>query len=332
MTLTLAQKKPIIELSYSSWSTLRGCARRYQLLKRFKHPKYAWENGLPAVGGSAVHSYIQSRCIGESHEKASYEFFKSFNFEVEAMDSDYNRKFRAMEDCYASAINAYEKLQITPDEVAKITVGDEDRFCIEVAFNIIISSPKFENDYHFRGFIDIVKFQSFGSVYSVGDFKTQRSTQEADETVDLSHVYRYDDQLIPYGLVIAALEQHKRGDFSTDGTQLIEKIPNFKTHFYSIYIDVVNSFLKEYTFNRTKDDVKGWLQKLIIDISAIESYHTQEVWPRTHNGCSFFFKPCRFFKNCEVEDHEIMQDLLLNNHEPAPPKPVVPWVTINLEV
>lgn len=332
-TVTTQKPKPKIELSYSSLNTHEFCPRRYQLTKLFKHPDYTWNTGLPAVGGSAMHEYLQARCVGKSHVEASVAFFSAFSFEVENNDSDWNKKYRNFEACYQSAIETYETLQIQPEEVAKIQVGDELRNAIECKFNIIISSKDLRYEYHYRGAIDLIKYQSFGNKFTVCDFKTQRSTREADDTVDLSHKHKFDTQLVPYGLIIAFMLrlQAKNYEYNLDQS-IIDEIPQFKTTYYSIYVDIINSFVKDYTFTRTKSDVRDWFDNLMRRIINIESYADREVWPRTMKGCDIFMKPCRFHKDCDVADHDVMQDLLLNNHEPAAAHNFGEWLTFRIEV
>lgn len=310
--------KPIIELSYSSWNDIKTCPRRYQLRKRFQQPQYAWDTGLPAVGGQAIHEYIQTKMSGYSEQEALMAMFYAFDFEVEANDSDWNKLYRNFEACIISAKKGYIDLGLDPDELAQVEVNGAVRPAVELKFNLIISHDSLKNDYHYRGAIDLVKYQQFMNKYTAVDIKTHRNYKE-NSTEDASHKYKYDDQLIPYGLIVAHINN--------------SKLPNFATQYLTIFVDALEPTVKEYTFNRTIEDIKAWHDKLMLQIFQIEVYASDETWPRTHNGCEFYMKPCKHFSRCDITDHEVLQDDILGNgrYDPKPNKPFGEWFTVELE-
>lgn len=312
-----ASGKPIIELSHSGLGNLLTCPRRYQLNKRFAAPDFEWDTGLPAVGGQAIHEYLQAKAIGASDDEATIAFFYAYDFNVEAQDSDKNRRERALEACLYSAQHAAELLAFDPAEVAQINVNGELRPAIETKFNLVIAHDSFQFEYHYRGAIDLVRYRLFGNQFIASDFKTHRNYRDGGDD-NMEHKYKWDDQLIPYGLVIQHLQG---GEFSA-----------FQNTYYSLFVDINEPILKEYSFHRTREDVDRWVKKMLLIIGQIEQYGNDETWPRTGRGCDFFNNRCKFYKHCHLEDHDILQDALLGDHAPKPYKPYPAWVTVQMEL
>lgn len=312
-----ADGKPIIELSYSSGKDVHSCPRRYQLRKRFAQPGFSWDTGLPAVGGTAIHEYLQAKAVGASDQDAMLAFFYAFDFEVERQATYQNQLTRNFEACLRTAKFAADKLAFDPAEVAKINVQGDERNAIETKFNIILAHDSFANEYHYRGAIDLVKYRLFGNQFTACDFKTHRNHRDGGDE-DMEHKYKWDDQLIPYGLVIQYLQ----------GATLT----SFQNTYYSIFVDINEPVVKEYSFNRTRADVDAWLEKMLLLIGNIEQYSSNETWPRTGVGCEFYANRCKFYKHCHIEDHDILQNALLGKYAPAPHKPYPSWVDVRLEL
>lgn len=310
MTLPLSTK-PIIGLSNSSDGELDYCPRKYQLRKRFLHPDNKFDDSLAAMGGRAIHCYIQSIMAGATEDEAAWEFFKEWDFSIEAADSPWNQQHRSMEACYRTATALTKQLNINATEIAQFQVGDEIKKGIEVKFNIIISHTKWDNDYHYRGAIDLVTWHDYHQMFTVYDIKTHRNP-----TSENTFRYKWDTQTIPYGLVIA----HLSG----------QDITNFAANYILAYVDIIEPTSELIPFNRTKEDIQYWIDSIYRRIRDVEYYYKRDVWPRSVSGCNAYNKPCRFWKLCDIADPVEMQRALLYGGEAQPVKPFGEWITLNL--
>lgn len=326
-----ATGKPTIGLSYSSAKQLSHCPRKYQLRKRFYQPDYSmFDSGLPAVSGSAIHEYIQSRLRGDTHEEATFNFFLTYNFDAEEAASDYNLRFRSLSPSYHTAIEAYRQINLRPNNVASFTSvseTNEDGEATEThipgtefKFEIIFRDEGWANTYIFRGAIDIITFHPdplnpSHTIYSPWDIKCQRSSLET-----LEPDYRFSPQLIPYGLVI----QHLTG----------EPIDNFTVNYLSIYTDLIDPKVTHYAFQKTSDDVNAWIQSTLLLISNMEAYHSQPVWPRSQTGCIAWNQTCKYYSICgETDPQTIQRGILRDGRYPhLNPRRHNPHVTIELEL
>jgi hypothetical protein len=306
--------KPIIELSNSSCNQISSCARKYQIRKRFKHSESNYDTGLPAMGGTAIHGYIQDIMSGLTQEEAEINFFFNWDFNIEAEDSEWNRKERGMEACFRSAKFAVTELGLNPNQIAMINLQGHETPAVEVKFNIIISSANWINEYHYRGSIDLITYSQHHDNYTVYDIKTHRDTS----TVPIIYKYKYDTQTIPYGLVIAQITG--------------KSINNFQAHYMPVFVDIDKPRAEVIHFTRTEKDVKHWVDSIHRQITQIEQFANDQVWPRSTTGCDAYRKPCAFFKYCDIEEHYPLQLALLKFGEAKEPKPFGEVVTINLEL
>lgn len=317
-----ADSKPMYDLSYSSNGELETCPRKYQIRKRFIQPKHSWEDGLAARGGQAIHEYIQTRLLTNDVEQARMAFFYAFNFNAEEEATSYTRDNRGFEACLHSAEATFADLNIDPTELAWFDIAGERKPGIEVKFEIVFRSENWNNDYRYRGAIDTVLYTSFFKRYKGIDYKTHRDYKMLSSD-NQDHKFKYNEQLVPYGLVVEHLAGRPTDQFM-----------EFDTDYHSIFIDIHKPDHRCYSFKRTSVDVQNWYERTVDLIERMDRYSQRAVWPRTGRGCESWGKPCAFFNKCDIEDPEEMQDRLLNygEWEPQVPKPFNPWITLYLDV
>jgi hypothetical protein len=312
--------KQDIKLSFSGITELQYCPRKFQINKNFKHPVSQWDDTLATSGGQAIHEYIQERSIGNSHEEASFAFFKAFNFRAEDLEQNEQNKFyRGMEACYITAQSAHEQIGITPDEVAQIDINGIKTPAIETAFVLRFVSKSLKHNYLYRGKIDLVKYKEFNNKFMPIDFKTHRDKGGDNDLFTKVHAYQYHQQLTPYGLVIAYLQQLQskgRAD-KVITNDILNDIPEFIVEYHDIWIDSINPIVRPYVFRRNKKDVVDWFDRLTLQIMQLEFYADKDCWPRQHSstGCKSFNRPCKYFKVCDIEEPEGLQNLLLNGSD-----------------
>lgn len=308
--------RPVVNLSYSSHKTIRHCPRRWQMAKQFHQPKYDNEDNHAATGGKAGHEYIQTLLAGGSEQDACMRFFETYDFEGEANASEYNRKYRTFEAQLYAAQELHRHIGLTPDDVAKVNVNGNLLPAIELKFKFVIDNPANANIYTYRGLIDLATYSPITNRHIARDFKFHRDNKVMGD--DASHKYQYDEQLVPYGLVL----QHTTG----------KPINRFNVAYHTAYVDIVDAYPVSYTFEKTEADVHGWFTNLSLTIAMIESYYNNPVWPRSISGCDMFGKPCKFFRHCHLEDHDELQEAILGRRKPKPDPPFGEWITIELEV
>jgi PD-(D/E)XK nuclease superfamily len=306
--------KPAIEISYSSINELHSCARKYQIRKRFQHSQSNWDASIASMGGQAIHKYIQAIASGASTEEATIEFFFAWDFDVEVADSEYNRQSRGLEACLHSARFAVETLGINPANTAMIRMGELSIPAIELKANIILTSDKWKNDYHYRLAIDLITHNKLGDTYTVYDIKSHRDTS----TMPLEYKYKYDLQTVPYGLVVAQI--------------VGKRIDSFSANYIPIFVDAANPRAEVISFMRTQSDMEHWLDTTKRQIEQIELYHERDVWPRTTTGCDAYRKPCKYFKYCHIENPYQLQLALLAFGEAKPVEPFGEIITLKLEL
>jgi len=318
-----AKIKPMRDMSYSSNKELKTCSRKYQIRKLFTQPKHAWETGLAAAGGTAIHEYLQTRIATNSIEQARMAFFYGFDFVAEEEATPFTRDNRGFEACLHTAEALYAEMDIDQSQLAYFEINGESRPAIELRFQIVFTSEDWACDYRFRGAIDLVTYSDFFKRYKAIDFKTHRDYKQRSSE-NQEHKFKYDSQLVPYGLIL----EHLTGN-STDGKYL-----KFDTEYHSLFVDILDPDHRAYNFKRDISDVHAWFESVTSLIADMERFNDREVWPRTNSGCEFWGRPCAFFKNCHISDHEELQNRLLNygEWEVAEERDFNPWVTLYMEV
>lgn len=313
--------KPMRDLSYSSAKEVHSCARKYQIRKLFTQPRHIWEDSLAANGGTAVHEYIQTRLSTGSKDQARMAFFYAFNFVSEDAATPLQQEQRGFEACLHTVEELYDSFNLDTAQLAQFSINGELRPAIEVKFEIVFRNPNWSCDYRYRGAIDTVLFDSFRKRYRAIDFKTQRD-YKAMSADSQEHKFKWDSQLVPYGLVI----EHLSGNSADE--HLV-----YDTEYFSIFIDLLEPDFRSYPFKRDIEDVRAWHDSVLEMIGRMESYHDRLVWPRTFSGCEAWGRPCKFYKNCHIEDPDELQERLLNfgRWEPAPPHEFKPWVTLYID-
>ena len=307
--------KPVVELSYSSLNELGTCARKYQLRKQFHQPQWDNDIGIAAIGGTCGHTFIQQLLAGYSIEEASFDFFKLWDFIIEDNESDWNKLYRNFEAHYFTCLKFWKDLALTPDDVAKFVIDGEEVPAIEVKFNLIINNPGNKNVYYYRGALDLVTKNKFTGGYRVRDFKFHRDTKSLENGAE--HKYKFDQQLTPYGLIIQHLTK--------------KPVERFDVSYHTAFVDVIDPVIMDYTFTRTMKEVKEWFDNLSLNIAMIESYHGNDVWPRTMRGCEFYMRRCKYYSVCHIEEKEELQEAILGRRPIRENKPFGEWITINLE-
>ena len=320
MSATGGYKYPLtrLVLSHSTQASYRSCARRgIEFKKLFGAPqKETDEDGNPvdnfaADCGKALHEGFQEYMISRDEDKAIIAMLMHYPFIAEPFQDNH---YRSMEACYATLMAMTRHEFTSRYEIVKIKVGNEERFAVEVPYAIeIIESPMSIPVVHV-GLIDLIVWDRVDQKYMVVDIKTHR-----DNTGDLSAKYEFDEQTIPYGLVL----EHVVG----------QEVVEFKVGYLSCYIDLTEPRIRLYDFLKTQDSIKDWFFGLCIDIKQIAYYMRNLFFPRAVSGgtCMAFRKRCAWLDLCSYRDPKILEHMLGGNpRETLFHDGKEPWITITI--
>lgn len=301
-------------LSHSSISTLDSCARKFEFSKLFGRPKER-EEMFAAEVGKALHVGFQNYLIYRDENKAIFTFLLAYPHDME-FSKDENHRNRSLEACYATLMELIRSPIIDRYELihVKTRFGDT-RPAIEVPFAIRVVKSPVPIPIFYVGFVDAILYDRVDDCYLVCDIKTTRMRID-----DFSVRYLFDEQTVPYGIILEQMLGHK--------------IEEFKVSYLSAYIDLMEPKVSLYTYTKTQADVHDWFRGLCENISRIGRFYRTKWWPRATNGstCFAFNRPCFFADFCPNRDPEISERLVGGDiREQLFHDGQEPWVEAELE-
>lgn len=303
-------------LSHSARSSFRRCTRLLEFGKMFGDGDRR-EEMFAAECGKALHVGFQHYLIHKDENEAIMAFLMAYPHDMEFSRPE-NHYNRSLEACYITLMelirspigDRYELIHIKTQ-----LYGNPVLPAIEVPFAIKITNSPMPIPVWFVGFIDAILYDKVDDVYLVCDIKTTRMN-----ITDYSVRYEYDEQTVPYGIVL----EHILG----------KKISEFKVSYLSAYIDTLEPKVAMYPFTKTDDHVYDWFRGLSEDIGRISRYYKGQWWPRATNGetCFSFNKPCFFADYCSSRDPAVIERLVGGNiREGLFHDDQKPWVVAELE-
>lgn len=281
-----------LALSHSSITTLDSCNRKFEFSKMYGDAQDK-EEAYAAGVGKALHTGAQEFLINRDPIKAAYQFLINFPHETE-FERDENHRNRGMEASYATLMAMLQSPIFDRYELVyiKTAIGDT-KPAIEVSFSIIINNAPLGLPLYFIGFIDAILYDKIEKIYIVVDIKTHRNIVN-----DLSPMYEFDQQTVPYGIILEHILGHP--------------IEEFKVAYLSAYIDLENPKIMLYDFIKTQEDIHAWYIGLCENIAQIAKNYKREWWPRTVSGrtCMSFNRACWFYEVCNQRDPKIVKRML----------------------
>ena len=306
-----------IRYSHSSSRTVKSCWRRFEFKKIIGVE--ARETGVEAVVGQALHAGFQHWLKTGDREASIHEMALNYPFDL-TTNENYDRSVYA---AYATleALIDYPVLQ--EYEIARIKVKnekgiEEERAAIEVPFEFTIEnfslSDKSPVTVSYIGKIDAVLYNKLTDEYAVVDIKTHRKNMN-----DLSPIYAFDEQCIPYSLVIERL--------------LGRELQTITVRYLSCYVDLLDPRVVLYPFTKTKEDIQDWGLSLAIELQQMKTFYTMGWFPRNPNSCVSFNSKCPFFDLCAERDADTIRRIA-GNEEPAEKVDHFgkPWVSMPLNL
>ena len=301
-----------LQISHSSLGTAAGCLRRFEFRKLYPRPSIA-EDSFAAEVGKALHAGTQDYIVSRDVDSAMWALMKTYpHVESFTQAKDDRSLWAAMSTQEAiieqDVFGDYEvSMIVRPDGLTVPAI--EVPYAIELK-GIVLSDGR---GVKHVGYIDAIMRHKGSGVHRTLDVKTHRGYEK-----DRSPEYQFSGQQVPYGLVV----DHVAGQ--TAG--------HFEVLYLDAKVDLTDPIVTPYVFEKTRADVEEWLVDTVLQVQRIQKAMEMNHFPRTANGCTSFNKPCHFFNICDSRDRESLMEWFLMGAEPQWPKPVEPWITIEVDV
>lgn len=279
-----------IVLSHSTTGTLTNCPRQYELAHAVNLGGGS-QDQFAADVGHALHDGVQEYVRTRELKRSLFKFLTSFPYDGEYAPERHGRKDRSLEAC----VSAFQSMACSFDwsryEPAQFHVGDSVVDGIEISFAIQLLNTGCDIPIYFMGHIDLVLYELLTRKYVIFDLKTTRQSSKL-----LEPHWRFDQQTVPYGLIIPALEGKPIGDLTT--------------HYVVTYIDLMEPKTVDFPVTNTEEQIQDWAMGLADTVLRVRRY-LRTQWPRSASGaaCVTFNTPCRFFDVCASRDTERLLNL-----------------------
>lgn len=302
-------------ISHSSRGTWRSCERRFQFIKLLGAQTVGNDASTASGAGQALHVGFQSWLAYKDIDRAVYDMMLAYpiQFETNPMAD------RSLEACYATLLAMVQHINFGRYELAWIDIAGEHRPMVEVPFIINLLnfslSDTAQIPVRYRGYIDIVLYDRQDDVYIVVDIKSHRNNRLSDMTP----VYHYDDQCLPYALVLERL--------------LNRPINNLTVKYLSVYIDHLNPVPRMYQFEKNAESMRDWAQGLLYDLQQMKTCYRLDWFPRRGSACvSYGAQVCKFYEICGYRGPE--QAAAVEALKPAEIKPddFQAWISVDLDL
>ena len=299
-----------LELSHSSRCAFRACPRKFEFRKLYNNSRRS--ESLAAGSGTALHNGIQTYLATGDREEAEWHFIRTFPIEFQKSLYD-NRSIVGSWVTLQNMMN-WERLQ--EFELARISVNGEEKPATEVPFILRIENfPWYEDGepitIDYVGYIDLIMYSKLNDTFAVFDIKT------TEKNFDESVKYTFDEQCLPYGLVLESLLNH---DLSL----------GFEVDYWVAVTNALEPRNKLYSFQKSPVDIQEWLVNYIEDLGQIRKYYLQGYFPRYGNACMGFNRPCVNADFCSTRDRDTIEMLIASDELQKEGREVEPWVIVDL--
>ncbi len=301
-----------LRMSHSSQATYRSCSRKLEF-KKFR-PQTARDESIDTGSGKSLHAGYQEYLISGDRDKAVWEMM--LEYPIHLCSNPTNVK--SLEACYATLNCMLDTGSFREYGIADIKCLDGvTRPAIEVPFQIDIKDFSLSDERHipvtYVGFIDAILYDVILDEYLVVDIKTTRRYMD-----DMDAVYYYDEQCIPYAIVLERILGHS--------------LDNLTVKYMSVFLDIEKPKVSPYEYIKTKEDVEDWARGLLVDLQTIKMYYSMNWFKRNPNACAAFGRTCQFFKICNKRDDESINSYLTLDEPPIEEEPFVPWIKLEMEL
>lgn len=302
-----------LDVSHSSRGSLSSCPRKLEFRKMYASSRR--EESQATGSGKAMHEAIQSFLVHGDVDRGLWELVSRYPVQYQKSTMDAN----SLESCVGSYLSCIKSDVLSEWEIAYVVRPDGVKVpAVEVPFDLVMKVDFFNNgrmvDIHYIGYIDLIMYNKVEDQYAVWDIKT--TTKEADYATQ----YTFDEQCLPYGLVLQTL-------LGLDYTR------GYEVGYWICKLHAVDHYDKLLTFTKDGDDVAQWLRGYLLDIHMLQTYHQLGFFPRHGSSCSSWNRRCQFFDLCDSRDYNYLEAMIKQeNVQWEPVERPEPWVIIDLEV
>lgn len=305
-----------LRLSHSSRKTLKGCSRKFELRKFYQHASQ--DRSVPADVGKALHHGYQEFLKTGDEDHSLFEMMLQYPIDLSSDEDDK----RSLEACYATMMALMYSKNIDHYELINIKCLDgKERPAIEVPFEIFLPGIYLDDKnkkipISYIGYIDTIVWSKIEQEFETIDIKSHRRNLN-----DLTALYKWDEQVLPYALILEWLTK--------------SKINSLKVTYLAAYVDLINPIITPYTYLKGQRDILDWANGLMVDIKNLQEFYRLAWFPRDgakNEECLAWNYPCKFFNNvCESRNYKAIQNHLLSGDKPYVDD-FKPWITMELEL
>lgn len=300
-----------LRLSHSSRQLLHSCARKFEFRKVYEQG--GQEQTIPTDAGHALHAGYQHWFVHRDIDAAVAVFMQRYPWHLND-NPNFNRSAEAcyytLERMISSGLYQEYVIAMVKNQHGEVVPA------VEVPFEIEIKGFRMSEDHDVKityvGFIDLIMYNNFTSMFAVSDIKTHR-----DNSKDLVPKFRFDEQCLPYGMVLERV--------------LDSPMEDYEVHYMSCFIDIEKPEIRDFSFMKSKKAVRDWARGLYVDLVNIKTFADTMWWPRHGGSCISFFKPCQFYELCHERNHEALKAMIKPTEFDAM-KDKEPWLKLELEL
>jgi len=278
----------MLVLSHSSLGVFDSCERKMEFRQFFGTPLVK-EDSYPGDVGNAIHRGFGEWLITEDEDKAIMAYALKFPFAQEfSKPSNSQRSFEAGVSTLLALTNHGFLRQ---HQIVKINTLDKGvQYGVEVPFAFHITGAPFPFPVYFVGFIDCVLYNHITGRFIVTDLKTTRMNMD-----DPTALYQYDQQTIPYGVILEHL--------------LNKPIREFETAYLHCYIDLLEPKVRLLEYTKSEQDLLDWKLSLFNKIDRMAHSYKTGMFMRASHGttCMSYNRACYFHDVCMHREHRVLQ-------------------------
>jgi hypothetical protein len=273
------------------------------------------DESFPGEVGHALHAGFQNYMTFKDENRAQLAMMLRYPHNEEFAESK-NHATRSLEACYATLDTMIKSPVPDKYQLVRIKHDGIEKPAVEVPFAIELLNTGLPMEVWFVGFIDAILLKLLDNTIGVNDIKTTRQ-----HINDMSARYEYDEQTVPYGMLLECL--------------LNRVIDQFVVSYLSVFVDLMDPKAVMYEYTKTRDHVGDWVRGLAADLRRIKWNLEHDWWPRATNGevCMSFNKGCQFLEMCAFRDIKMITRMIQGNpREALFHDGKEPWVTVQLDM
>lgn len=328
-----------LRVSYSSLNLFSSCPRKFEFNKLYPRRARDYDTFAADVG-KCLHAGYQEYLVTRSEHDAFWAMARSYPFEAEWNQEN---DFRSFETCTVVLEEMIQSAQMIEYRVAQIkrpfTEGeltefkqwghllraDSENFKLEDGGMVV---PAIEVPFELRldgivlpdgrgvavtGFVDAFLVNVATERFRTMDIKTHRRFAR-----DATAKYKYDEQQVPYGIVLEHIQS--------------KPVMDFEVLYLDCFVDLAEPRVELYPFDKNQQSIQEWLVDTVLRVQNLQTFMEMDYFPRRGTNCMSWNKPCFFLDVCAIRDRKQIEAWLLEGEAAEHRVEENPWVVAHLDV